>query len=75
MDIADEAQLASARFHKMAMQNRAFDLPPAPPVKTSPEGAPLCLDCDVDITARRNIVPSAQRCTECQTDFQKRSRP
>lgn len=74
MDIADEAQRRSAHFHELAMQNRAFDLPPAPALNTAPDGSPLCVDCDADITERRRIIASAQRCPECQQDHEKRTR-
>lgn len=74
MDIADEAQLASASFHRQAMANRHFDLSPVPPVRQDANGNALCVSCDDDITARRNVVPNAQRCAECQTDFERRKR-
>lgn len=74
MDIVDEVQQRSAHFHKLAMQNRAFDLPPAPALNTASDGTPLCVDCDADITERRRIIASAQRCPECQQDQDKRVR-
>ena len=74
MDIADEAQRRSAYFHELAMQNRAFDLPPVPPRNKAPDGTPLCVDCDLDITERRRIIGRAQRCSDCQQDHEKRNR-
>ncbi|GAB5378981.1 MAG: hypothetical protein Alis3KO_00840 [Aliiglaciecola sp.] len=71
MDIMDEAQRRTEHFHNLAMANRQFDLAPLPPGKTDKQGRALCVDCDVDITKRREIVPSAQRCIECQTDMEK----
>lgn len=74
MDIADHAQVVSSRFHEMAMENRRFDLSPAPARKTGPGGEPLCLTCDADITARRVAAPFAIRCVDCQQDHDKRNR-
>ena len=74
MDIEDEAQMRSAHFHKLAMANRVYDAAPLPPQRTDDQGNPLCIDCDLDITARRHALPHAQRCIECQQDEDKRKR-
>ncbi|WP_416305195.1 hypothetical protein [Neptunicella sp. SCSIO 80796] len=74
MDSVDEAQMRSEHFTRLAMENRVFDLPPVPPVNVSADGTPLCKDCDINIQARREIVPNTQRCTACQQDHDKRSR-
>jgi RNA polymerase-binding transcription factor DksA len=72
MDIIDEAQGRNEHFLQLAMQNRQFDLAPCPPAKTADDGHPLCVGCDADISQRRQVLPNTQRCTDCQTDFEKR---
>lgn len=74
MDIGDEAQMRAAQFNRMAMENKSFDLPPMAPIKQDSEGNPLCVRCEALITKRRKVMPSAQRCIECQEDFDKRKR-
>jgi RNA polymerase-binding transcription factor DksA len=73
MDSADLAQMNMERQQAIA-QHKYFDLPPLPPAKCDAMGRALCLDCDIDIEARRRAVPNTQRCVECQSDFEKRSR-
>lgn len=74
MDIADEAARRESHFNRLAMQNRYFDLPPAPPLKTDASGNPLCIECDINIAARRDAVANAQRCIDCQNDHEKRKK-
>ncbi|WP_299072853.1 hypothetical protein [uncultured Paraglaciecola sp.] len=74
MDVIDDAQQRTQHFQDLAMQNRAFDLAPVAAKNTDSQGNPLCIDCDTNITRRREVLPSTQRCIECQTDHEKRSR-
>jgi len=73
MDVVDEAQQRTAFFNNLAMQHRAFDLAPVPASKTDLLGNPLCIECDVNIKRRREVQPNTQRCTDCQTNYEKRS--
>lgn len=68
MDIIDEALARTEHFQRLAMANRAFDLPPMAPQRTNAAGEAICIDCEINITQRRTIVASAQRCAECQQD-------
>lgn len=74
MDICDEAQGRTEHFQKMSLANRIFDAAPLPPEKMDKNCNALCMLCDADITARRRVVTNAQRCIECQTDFEKMER-
>ena len=74
MDVIDEAQRRNEHFQSLAMQNRLFDLPPLPPRNVSKSGDPLGVDCDANITKRRAVIASAQRCIDCQTDHERRRR-
>lgn len=74
MDIGDEAQMRAAQFNRMAMENKSFDLGPVAAIKHDSKGNALCVRCEVSITKRREVMPSAQRCIECQEDFDKRKR-
>jgi RNA polymerase-binding transcription factor DksA len=73
MDVGDEAQARTEHFNRLAMQNRAFDLPPVAAKNTAEDGTPLCIECDAEIHKRREVLPSAQRCVDCQSDYEKRS--
>jgi RNA polymerase-binding transcription factor DksA len=68
MDIIDEAQARTEHFQRLAMANRVFDMPPMAPQRTNAAGQAICIDCEANITKRRQYVASAQRCTECQHD-------
>jgi RNA polymerase-binding transcription factor DksA len=69
MDVADYAQQAQERQETLARQ-RIENRPPQAVELSDPE----CIDCGVDITARRQIVPHALRCVDCQNDHDKRKR-
>jgi RNA polymerase-binding transcription factor DksA len=73
MDAADMAQLNIERTQSLN-QKKYFDLAPVPPAKHDCWGKAVCVDCDVNIVARRRVVPNAQRCVECQSDHEKRRR-
>lgn len=74
MDVIDEAQQRTQHFQDLSMLNRAFDLAPVPPKCVNEKGEPCCIDCNVNISRRREAIPSTQRCIDCQSDHEKRSR-
>lgn len=72
MDNVDEAQKHTQRFEAAALANRQDVNKVVAPLNTSDNGVALCIVCDIEIDERRKVLPSAQRCIDCQTDFEKR---
>lgn len=74
MNITDRALQHSEYLTALTMSQIAKGLRPVPALHTDSTGNPLCIDCEADITARRQIVPSTQRCTKCQSNFDSKGR-
>ncbi len=73
MDIADAAQKASAPYHEQARRNRLKKNEVPKPLRTDSNGEALCICCDINIAKRREVIPNAQRCADCQHDHEKRN--
>ncbi|MGQ8367117.1 hypothetical protein [Glaciecola sp. 1036] len=70
MDIHDQAQARDDFFRQNALKKHN-KIASQPAIKIDTNGNALCIRCDSDISARRKIIPNAQRCIECQEDFEK----
>ncbi|WP_072281626.1 TraR/DksA C4-type zinc finger protein [Rappaport israeli] len=67
MDIIDRASETEEMTRNIAI-NKARQ-------RQSLQGTTECIDCDEPIpAARRAANPSAQRCIDCQTDFERKRR-
>lgn len=63
LDVANE----SVEFHSSLIEKKRQQEKQEQQRLRAMNPEPNCIECDIDITARRKALPDAIRCVDCQT--------